>query len=38
VRHLDEPLGGVECLLETVSVKEAMEIVSRGGITNSGRE
>jgi len=35
---LDEPLGGVEGLLETVSLKEATESVSRGGNTNSGSE
>ena len=38
LRHLDEPLEGAEGLLETVSLKEATESVSRGAITNSGRE
>jgi len=34
LRHLGEPLGGAESLLEAVSFKRAMEGMGRGRVTN----
>ena len=35
LRHLGEPLGGAESLLEAVSFKKAMEGMGRGKVTNA---
>ena len=38
IRHLGEPLGGTEGLLEVVSLKKATESVRWRGITDGRRE
>jgi len=35
LRHLGEPLGGAECLLEAVSFKKATEGMGRGRVANT---
>jgi len=36
LKHLGEPLGGAECLLEAMSFKKVTESMGTGRVTNAG--